>query len=266
MSLGRAFLPSFRLVDGVLVAAVALLGLKVLGLFGGPAGPAPAENHVLPPRGAEFGRVLSHARSNYVPADPTTTGSIEPVKGVEPTAAKDGQAGRDPAPPPLNGASPSERILMERLGERREELQQRSREMEARERIIQEQERKLDDRLKEMKAADETGKTAPAAQKAAAENGALKNVVVMYETMKPKEAARIFDRLPLEVLLSVVGGMNSRKMAEILAVMTPESAEKLTIALARRTDAPGDAKPAAVAAGLPAGELPAVERPGSPRR
>ena len=35
------------------------------------------------------------------------------------------------------------------------------------------------------------------------ENARFKGVVTMYETMKPKEAAKIFDRLDIRVLLEV---------------------------------------------------------------
>jgi flagellar motility protein MotE (MotC chaperone) len=50
--------------------------------------------------------------------------------------------------------------------------------------------------------------------------------------MKPKEAARIFDRLDIKVLLDVARQINPRRMSEILAQMTPEAAERLTVELA----------------------------------
>jgi flagellar motility protein MotE (MotC chaperone) len=82
----------------------------------------------------------------------------------------------------------------------------------------------------------------------------------MYEAMKPKDAARVFDRLGHDVLVPVVMQMNPRKMSEVLAVMSPEAAEKLTVALATRSRAA--AAPAATAAAvLPSTELPAIEPP-----
>ena len=57
----------------------------------------------------------------------------------------------------------------------------------------------------------------------------------MYEAMKPKDAARVFDRLGLDVLVPVVQQMNPRKMSEVLAAMSPDRAEKLTVALATAT-------------------------------
>ena len=60
----------------------------------------------------------------------------------------------------------------------------------------------------------------------------------MYETMKPKDAAKIFDRLDPKVLLEVASQIKPQRMSEILAVMSPEAAERLTVELA--TQGPSD--------------------------
>jgi flagellar motility protein MotE (MotC chaperone) len=56
--------------------------------------------------------------------------------------------------------------------------------------------------------------------------------VAMYETMKAKEAATIFNQLDMPVLLRVTRAMNPRKMAPILARMDPMRAKSLTAGLA----------------------------------
>ena len=56
----------------------------------------------------------------------------------------------------------------------------------------------------------------------------------MYENMKPKDAARIFDRLDMKILVDVSTQMNPRKMSDILAQMSPDAAERLTVRLANR--------------------------------
>ncbi|MBE7245717.1 MAG: hypothetical protein INR63_12245, partial [Actinomycetospora chiangmaiensis] len=91
-----------------------------------------------------------------------------------------------------------------------------------------------------------------------AEKQGLKSIVTMYETMKPKDAARVFDRLGHDVLVPLVVAMNPRKMAEILAVMQPEAAERLTVALANRARGTGTVQAQASPA-LPPGELPAID-------
>jgi flagellar motility protein MotE (MotC chaperone) len=79
--------------------------------------------------------------------------------------------------------------------------------------------------------------------------------------MKPKDAAKIFDRLSHDVLVPVVLQMKPPKMAEVLAVMMPETAEKLTVALATRAKGlSGETRNAAPSA-LPPTELPAIEPP-----
>ena len=52
--------------------------------------------------------------------------------------------------------------------------------------------------------------------------------------MKPKEAARIFDRLDMKILVEVSTQMKPATMSAILAQMTPEAAERLTVELANR--------------------------------
>ena len=170
-------------------------------------------------------------------------------------------AGADRPPLP---ESPSERALLERLGERRQEMQQKSKDLDLRERMLEDAERKLEARLNELKTIEQKSETEKSGGQDAASS--LKNLVIMYEAMKPKDAARVFDRLSHDVLVPVVLQMNPRKMAEVLAVMTPEAAERLTVALALRVRGKTEAAPAGKAtATLPPNELPAID-PTAPRR
>lgn len=251
-------LAGFRLIDGVVIAAVALLALKAMGLFSGMTAPGgPGE---LP----SFGRVFAHARTNYVPPDVSTTGTIA-AKGKSETqpGAGDDKAPASEGPALARAPSPGERALLERLGERRDELQQKARDMETRERVMDDAEKKLDQRINQLKSLEEKA-TAEVAKRQESEPIGLKNIIVMYEAMKPKEAARVFDRLPHAVLVPVATQMNPRKMAEVMAAMTPESAERLTVALANRSRAPS-AEAAPVRPALPPGELPSIE-PSPPLR
>ena len=70
-----------------------------------------------------------------------------------------------------------------------------------------------------------------------AEAERFKSIVAMYENMKPKDAARIFDRLDMKILVDVATEIKPRKMSEILAQMSPEAAERLTVELASRASA-----------------------------
>ena len=93
-------------------------------------------------------------------------------------------------------------------------------------------------------------------KKEEAEAQRLKNLVTMYENMKAKDAARIFDRLEMRILIEVASGINPRRMSDILGQMSPEAAERLTVELANRATASDDR-------GADIGNLPKIE--GTPR-
>jgi flagellar motility protein MotE (MotC chaperone) len=129
----------------------------------------------------------------------------------------------------------SEDALIGRLGERRAELDKRQADLDMRESLVAAAEKKLDDRTKALGDLEAQVK-ALVDEKQAAEDAGFKAIVSMYENMKPKDAAKIFDTLDLGVLLKVSRAMNPRKMSPILAAMSPQPAEQLTTAFAT-TDA-----------------------------
>jgi flagellar motility protein MotE (MotC chaperone) len=138
--------------------------------------------------------------------------------------------------------------LLERLSERRQELDKRGRELDIREGLIAEAEKRMEARLAEIKQGEAQLATA-AEKKDEAETARFKSLVTMYENMKPRDAAKIFDRLEMSVLLEVASQINPRTMSEIMAQMQPDTAERLTVELASR----------AKAAAKPGGELPKIE-------
>jgi flagellar motility protein MotE (MotC chaperone) len=144
--------------------------------------------------------------------------------------------------------SPAERAILERLGERRQELEARARELEIRENMLKSAEQRLDTRVNELKAMEAAAQAGnkETQKKEADESARMKGLVTMYENMKAKDAAKIFDRLELPVLIAVVTQIKPRIMADILAQMQPDAAERLTTELASRatgiapTAAPAD--------------------------
>jgi flagellar motility protein MotE (MotC chaperone) len=129
--------------------------------------------------------------------------------------------------------SPSERAILERLQSRRQELEARSREIEIRESLLKSAERRAEGRVEELKGIESRIVTA-SQQKAEAEAARFKGIITMYEGMKPKDAAKVFDRLEMPVLYEIASQIAPRKMADILGLMSPEAAERLTVEMARR--------------------------------
>lgn len=70
------------------------------------------------------------------------------------------------------------------------------------------------------------------------EQARIASLVKIYEGMKPKDAARIFDTLDLDVLVSVMSQMSERKLSPILAAMNAERARTMTIMLAEQKQLP----------------------------
>ena len=202
--------------------------------------------------------MLAQARTGYEIPDPATTGSVS-----KPPEEKKAEPPPLPQPAMPEPVSATEKALYEKLGARRDALKARSDDLDLREKMLGEAERKLEGGVTDLKQGEDRAEGG-AGKKAEAEKAALRNIVTMYETMKPKDAARVFDRLNHEVLVPIVLAMNPRKMAEVLSAMQPETAERLTVALANRARGVGD-KQASAAPALPPSELQAID-PAAPAR
>jgi flagellar motility protein MotE (MotC chaperone) len=130
--------------------------------------------------------------------------------------------------------SAGERAVLERLRDRSKELDARNREIEMRENLLKAAEKRVEAKVAELKDLESrVNSTIDSRDKA--ERARFKSLVSMYENMKSKDAARIFDRLDLKILVEVTTQMNPRKMSEILAQMSPDAAERLTVELANRS-------------------------------
>jgi flagellar motility protein MotE (MotC chaperone) len=129
--------------------------------------------------------------------------------------------------------SASERAILERLQARRQELEQRAREIEIRESLLKSAEKRIEGRVEEAKAT-EAKISSVNGQKAEQDAARFKGIITMYENMKPKDAAKVFDRLEMSVLYDIASQIQPRKMSDILGLMQPEAAERLTVELARR--------------------------------
>jgi len=132
--------------------------------------------------------------------------------------------------------SPGERAVLERLQERRTDLDTRARDLEMRENLLKAAELRVEAKVTELKDVESRINVAMG-NRDKAEADRFKSIVTMYENMKPKDAARIFDRLDLKVLIDVATQIKPAKMSEILAQMTSEGAERLTVELANRASA-----------------------------
>jgi flagellar motility protein MotE (MotC chaperone) len=206
---------------------------------GNGARPAPAKIPMpAPPPPLRFADKESDITGSVTtPAEPGDAKSKPPAP-----LAPLGKDGKPAAPPPNGIVIPTEgaalptgaeRAILERLQARREELDTRARELDLRESLIQGAEKRVEARLNELKEVEARIKV-ETAQKDQAQVAGLKDLVTMYENMKPRDAAKIFDRLDVAVLIQVASQINPRKMSDIMAQMSADTAERLTVELANK--------------------------------
>lgn len=243
---------SLRLIPAVALAAGLLLCLKVMGwgqlLVGENTSKVSAPStKAAAPAEPRFGEVLTRLRSpqpweekaKASRDDAIITGSAGGDKSADKpkadAAAEPAKSARplDSLPANLGGLSASERSLVERLHERRQELEKRERDMDERQGLLEAAEKRLKEQLQELKATEARVQSLETAR-VEAEKNQIKPLVVMYEAMRAKDAARVFDRLEMPVLLELARMMNPRKLGDVMAQMQPENAERLTRELARK--------------------------------
>lgn len=173
-----------------------------------------------------------------------------------------------PPPTPINKdfandevqtASASEAEVLTSLSKRRGELDAREAQIQTQSNILAATEARIDAKMTQLKAL-QTQISALLGQRDAAQEKQLASLVKTYSAMKPKDAARIFDSLNDQVLVPVAAEMKSDVLAPVLAAMSPEQAQKLTIRLANKLTLPetnSTSPGAAPSAGLPVGPVPA---------
>ena len=229
---------SFRDIRVIPVVLVAIFGLAVLKIAGLVIDGGYVFDYQVSQPAKRSWAQDNLGYPNSAKADPADiTGSVKKEEAPKPAAP----AAEAPKPdgvvvfPDQNpqSVSPSERAILERLQARRQELEQRAREIEIRESLLKSAEKRIEGRVEEMKATEAKISTATG-QKAEQDAARFKGIITMYEGMKPKDAAKVFDRLEMSVLYDIASQIAPRKMSDILGLMQPEAAERLTVELARR--------------------------------
>ncbi len=249
-----------RVLPLLVFAGLCLFFLKAMGLLLSGSyvlsGVAPASAQNPPAAPEQEQAAIDQASQNEPPAEPATVDEGSEAKGdaSEPqkmaaadadqaTGEKDKKKSKpkktDPSKVdvttvgPTGGTTKSELAVLEGLANRRKTLDQRAREIELRENLLKAAEKRIESRISELKAIESRieGELKKSDENRKAQ---YQRLVKMYSGMKPKDAARIFDRLEMNVLTGLVSQMKPRVMSAILAAMKPAAAERLTLEIANR--------------------------------
>jgi len=207
---------TFRLLPVTLAAVLVMLTLKVGDVWSG------------------FSALSTGLRSNE--ANAQIGGGDPGAPASKPEIVAKASTGPEAFPNPSRFTQ-EEIEALNQLASRRDQLDRREQKIKSDESVVQAAFKNLEERLKEF----ETMKRdleALLTQNDSAQDNRLRSLVRIYETMKPKDAAQIFDKLEMGVLLGVAQRMKEAKVAPILASMNPDKAKLLTQFLAAQAPAP----------------------------
>lgn len=133
--------------------------------------------------------------------------------------------------------TPAEIEILQQLAVRRDQLDVREREIEMRTGLLNAAEERINKKIAELQTL-RTTIDGLIKKFDAQQDAKLSSLVKIYENMKPKEAARIFEDLEMDTLLEVSERMKERKLAAIIAKMTPEKAREVTVELRQLRELP----------------------------
>ena len=199
-----------RLLPSVVVVGTALLVLKTSGLVHEAYAEAPAQKS-------------APLTNDPVPANADYAGADDEV------------------------ASASEVNVVNALAQRRKELDARNATLNIQANMIAAAEQRVDAKIGQLKQL-QAQINALLVQRDDAQKAQIASLVKTYSTMKPVDAARIFNNLPEDVLLPVAQSMKSDVLALVMAKMSSDAAQKLTIKLADRLTLPQAIAPLAAPA------------------
>lgn len=157
------------------------------------------------------------------------TGFSAPAMAADPPPAAPAPA---PSPAPAAAAPSATDAMAAGLRARREALEDRERAIATREALLAVAEQRLAARLAELTALQGRLEQADVDAREREESH-WRTMAKLYETMRPREAAAVFNELDLPVLVQVVERMNDRKAAPVLGAMLPDRVRQLTVELAR---------------------------------
>ncbi|MFO1016440.1 MAG: hypothetical protein U1E03_02510 [Hyphomonadaceae bacterium] len=202
-----------RLMPAVMATVAVVLGLKAVAMAEGVAETATADH-----------------------AAPQEHAAAAPPAGATPPAPSATQC----APPTiaeLAGLSASEVQVLEALQRRRQELDARGESYGTQDALVQAAEQRLNERLGELRTL-ESHVNDLLGQLDQAQEARLAALVDVYQRMRAKDAANVFNGLDDDVMVQVASRMRQANLAEVMGRMEPARARTLTQLLADRARPP----------------------------
>ncbi|MGD9967254.1 MAG: MotE family protein [Hyphomonadaceae bacterium] len=202
---------SVRLMPAVMVTVAAVLGLKAMAMAESVAETVAAAEHE-PSAGDE-----AHAEE--------TAAAQAPPQCAAPSLAE------------MAGLSQAEVQVLQALSARREALDARGEQIETQDALMLAAEQRMTERLAELRAL-ETHVNELLGNLDVEQERRVNGLVDVYQRMRAKDAAAVFDGLDDDVLVQVASRMRQANLAEVMGRMEPNRARALTQMLADRARPP----------------------------
>lgn len=246
-----------RLLPILIFSATCLLSIKVIdmadGIFvhvptlavGQTMAAGTPEDEALNAEHEQAGHEMAAAETADAQDDMTAGEAVEPTTIESVILALGDEPAYETPPLPLGDGTyesiggegtiytAEELAVLQALGERRGEIESREQELEARERMLAVAEQRIDQKIAELAELQARIEDLLAAYDEQEEEQ-LMSLVKVYETMRPKDAAVIFDQLEMDTLLAIISRMSNIRSAPILGRMDPLRAQEVTEELAAR--------------------------------
>ena len=237
----------------VLLPLTICVGFAIVGVRAGDVWDAAASGRLFAPSARAETAAPASATSPATATPAAAAPAATPPASTPPAAAASTSSAAAAAAPPAptttasapstpeiaipDDASPAEMEVLKQLSNRRQELDKRAQTLDAREDLLKIAEQRVDQKIKDMEVLRKQLQSM-VNQVGEAQNAQLDNLVKIYETMKPGDAAKIFEALDMPVLLSVIQRMKPARTAPIMAQMAPEKAKEVTVALTKQDKLP----------------------------
>ena len=223
---GMRRLPRLRPLPLSIGAMGLLIVMKLGALMEGPGSSSVLES-------AGRAMVPAAQASNAAETGATRPGGHEAEVPAVAAPAPARAAAPEAAPPPGPPApSEAERSLLQDLRSRRTELEARAAKLEAREAVLAAAERRLSQQVEQLGAMQARLEALDSTRRERDEAN-WRGLVKTYESMRPRDAAAIFNELEQPVLMQVLDRMKEAKAAQVLAAMQTDRARAATTELAK---------------------------------
>jgi flagellar motility protein MotE (MotC chaperone) len=230
--------PHRRLLPAALGAMGVLLAVKLTTLAWSPREPIAAAAAARAPLLVASANASETRAAPPSGAKPGTPAAAPAQPASAPGAGQGAQCGPE-AQQPTTPEQRAERELLQALRARRAELDAREQALITREVVAEATERRAAQRLEEAAALQRQAATGDR-ERSEREEAGWRQMVKLYEGLRPRDAAAIFDELDLSVLVPLMDRLRETKAAPILGAMRPERARALTAELARHRSRPRD--------------------------